>query len=525
MLLDRYQILKELGHGNCGRTFLAWDFGQPSNEFCVIKEFEPGKSIDPNSYHLVLDRFRREAGYLHRLSIRNSQVPKLFDFIEKDNRTIIIQEWVPGQTVADRVQMVRPFSHQEVIDFGISVLEVLVDVHACGLIHRDIKPENIILRDRDQLPVLIDFGVAKELIATITDPYAPSDAQSITAGTPGFMPHEQFLGSPAFASDLFSLGLTFVFMLTAKKPLQLDTYSSGATRWRADSGGRRLAKIINKAIRFNHRERYGTATEMLNALRAMVHLDKASISGNQQRPSADWKRSELREFYLENDHRGGDHESEAREALLLDPMNPEAHFILAELTYGAELKMFKRFGSYGDGSDLKIAEDHAREAVRLDPRELAYQRLLTSILYESANQTDYDLANQEYLKLNSQFQKVYSCAGRIAVRVEQAIRQEIELQIRQQHGLESHRAVSLMTDPPTEGERAAAGGIRHLRGLIPDWEAAESCFRYAAELDPENGDLKFLLGQALFRLKCYDEAASLLAEAKVLAPQVSYSFY
>ena len=94
-------------------------------------------------------------------------------------------------------------------------------LHSKRIVHRDIKPDNIILRLEDGLPVLIDFGAVKETIGTVV--VSGKSSKSILIGTPGFMPSEKSAGRPVYSSDLYSLGLTAIYLLTGKVPGQLDT--------------------------------------------------------------------------------------------------------------------------------------------------------------------------------------------------------------------------------------------------------------------------------------------------------------
>jgi len=110
-----------------------------------------------------------------------------------------------------------------------------------------VKPDNIILRNSDNLPVLIDFGVMKEAVATLLDPTGKS-AYSIALGTPGYMASEQAAGRPVFSSDLYSLGLTAIFLLTGKTPQYLETDSrTGEILWRqeAENVNPNLAMVID----------------------------------------------------------------------------------------------------------------------------------------------------------------------------------------------------------------------------------------------------------------------------------------
>ena len=141
-------------------------------------------------------------------------------------------------------------------------------IHERRIIHRDIKPDNIILRNSDGKPVLIDFGIIKEAMGTVVNPDGRS-AYSIALGTPGYMSSEQAAGRPVYSSDLYSLGLTAIFLLTGKTPQYLESDPrTGEILWRKEAPqvSAQLANVLDKSIHFHPRDRFTSAEEMLMAL-------------------------------------------------------------------------------------------------------------------------------------------------------------------------------------------------------------------------------------------------------------------
>ena len=144
-------------------------------------------------------------------------------------------------------------------------------MHSKGIIHRDIKPDNIILRSADNKPVLIDFGAVRETMGTVVNAQGTVNS-SIIVGTPGFMPNEQAAGRPVFATDLYSVGLTGIYLLTGQLPQHMVTHPyTGESIWERDAVSPPLAAVLDKAIRFNARERYPTAKAMLYALQSIAN--------------------------------------------------------------------------------------------------------------------------------------------------------------------------------------------------------------------------------------------------------------
>jgi serine/threonine protein kinase, bacterial len=279
LLNNRYQVIRALGSGGFGETFLAEDLNMPTRRRCVVKKLKLNED-DPETLALIKERFQREAAILEVLGHQNPQIPDLYAyFVEKDN-FYLVQEWIEGETLSAKLRQQGPFSQLQVRQLLIDLLPVLTYVHGKNIIHRDIKPDNIILR-KDDRPVLIDFGAVKEAVNTAI--YQPGQPQgSIVIGTPGYLPPEQAVGRPIFASDIYSLGMTAINLLTGKSPQELDTNPrTGEAEWEkylapALSDIRqtmvsidpRLAAILSKSIQTHPRDRYNSATEMLADLQS-----------------------------------------------------------------------------------------------------------------------------------------------------------------------------------------------------------------------------------------------------------------
>ena len=268
LLNNRYRIIKTLGAGGFGETFLAEDTQMPSSRRCVIKQLKPVTN-NPQMHTLVRDRFQREAAVLEDLGDGSNQIPRLYAYFSEAGQFYLVQEWVEGETLRRKVETSGVMSESSVRALLIGILPVLDFVHSKRIVHRDIKPDNIILRQRDDLPVLIDFGAVKETMGTVVNS-AGNTASSIVIGTPGFMPSEQAAGRPMYSSDLYSLALTAIYLLTGKWPQELADPLAGEIAWHrhALNVSPSLAAVLDKAIQFTPRERYSTAREMLSALQS-----------------------------------------------------------------------------------------------------------------------------------------------------------------------------------------------------------------------------------------------------------------
>ncbi|HBB31609.1 MAG TPA: serine/threonine protein kinase [Cyanobacteria bacterium UBA8803] len=267
LLNNRYRVLQTLGAGGFGNTFLAEDTYMPSGRRCVIKQLKP-MAQDPQTYKLAQERFHREAAVLEDLGEGNNQIPRLYAYFSEAGQFYLVQEWIEGDTLTKKVEREGKLNDTEVKTILLRLLPVLDYVHSRHMVHRDIKPDNVIIRNQDGLPVLIDFGAVKEAIKTVVN-LQTNAPQSMVIGTPGFMPPEQAAGRPVYASDLYGLGVTAVFLLTGKLPqaLAIDT-RTGEIVWHRDAPNcdSHLAAVVDRAIRIHPSDRFASARDMLNAL-------------------------------------------------------------------------------------------------------------------------------------------------------------------------------------------------------------------------------------------------------------------
>ena len=280
LLNNRYRIIKTLGRGGFGETYLTEDTHMPSRRKCVLKQLKPVVK-SPKTPLWMKERFQREAAILEELGESSDQIPQLYAYFSEDDKFYLVQEWIEGLTLDQYWSQEGNLHRNEIKQILLQLLPVLDYVHSRRIIHRDIKPENIILRRGDNKPFLIDFGAVKEAIATEINEGSHS-SYSASIGTPGYMASEQAAGRPIYSSDLYSLGLTMIFLLTGKSPHELETDPrNGEIIWREHTSNLdlELAEIIDKAICFHPRDRFTTAKEMLDALSNEVVDSEENLTG------------------------------------------------------------------------------------------------------------------------------------------------------------------------------------------------------------------------------------------------------
>lgn len=285
LLKHRYKVLRVLSEsGGFAQTLLGEVTDVPSRRLCVIKKLRP--IADPEEFKFAQDRFRREAAVLERLGDASDQIPKLYAHFVEGQDFYLVQEFVEGLTLREVVQQGAPLGEQAVGELLIALLSVLAYVHEQNVIHRDIKPDNVILRRRDGRPVLIDFGIVKEVLRPGGH---RSPTKSMIAGTPGYISPEQAAGRPVFASDLYSLGVTASFLLTGKSPRLMIDRATGKINWRAHAPrvGPAFAAVLDKSTEVYVDDRYQTAGQMSEALRKALRVNEPAPAPTQPALSED----------------------------------------------------------------------------------------------------------------------------------------------------------------------------------------------------------------------------------------------
>lgn len=260
-----YQIIKLLGEGAFGETYLAKDTHLPKEPLRVVKKLQP-KLNDPSNLDIAKRLFETEAQTLYKLG-SHKQIPQLFAHFEENQEFYLVQELIEGHDLSEEIRYGKKLLESKVIELLRGILETLVFVHQQKVIHRDIKPSNLMRRTSDDKIVIIDFGAVKQ-INTSFNAQKGQKQKTVAIGTPGYMPIEQASGHPKLCSDIYAVGMIGIQALTGVFPLQLlSDPNTLEVIWQDNiTVSPELATVLNKMVRYNFSERYKSPVEVLEVL-------------------------------------------------------------------------------------------------------------------------------------------------------------------------------------------------------------------------------------------------------------------
>ena len=268
-LAERYRIIRVLGSGGFGQTYLAEDSQRPDRLKCVVKQLKP---VSPTPKFLKIARrlFDTEVSTLLKLG-QHDRIPQLLDSFEEGAEFYLVQEFIEGEPLSQELKRCGRLEESQVIELLRDVLPILEFIHRNQVIHRDIKPANLIRR-RDGKFVLIDFGAVKEIRTQLIS--GEKTSLTVGIGTQGYTPTEQLAGKPRYNSDLYALGVTAIQLLTGRSPSELpDDPHTLEILWqnqvKVSSG---LAILLNKMVRQYFSRRYQSAAEVLYDLNRLEEL-------------------------------------------------------------------------------------------------------------------------------------------------------------------------------------------------------------------------------------------------------------
>jgi len=256
----QYQLLRTLGQGGMGTTYLALNQAgvlAKNPQLLVLKEM----NADMAKVAKAQELFEREAHTLKTLNYPG--IPKYYDFFVDSGKKYLAMELIHGQDLEKRVHQWGPVTPSQAIAWMIQTCDVLDYIHsqAPPLIHRDIKPANLMVRTSDNRVVVLDFGAVKEI----------GTAVGTRIGAEGYSAPEQAQGKPLTQSDLYAIGPTLIFLLTGETPFKFYRQRGKVYRFELENAPTitpQLRRVIEQVTEANPGDRYATAKELASALAA-----------------------------------------------------------------------------------------------------------------------------------------------------------------------------------------------------------------------------------------------------------------
>lgn len=206
---DNYTIDRELGGGGMSRVFLA-------NEVALDRKIVLKVLPSALAATVMLDRFRREIQMAAKL--QHPHIVPLFSAGQVNGIPYFTMPFVNGESLRRKLGRGAGLPIPEAIRILRDVASALAYAHQCEIVHRDIKPDNVLLSHGSAM--VVDFGVAKAIHASIRDADDAQTSEGFAIGTPAYMSPEQSAGDPAIdhRSDIYSFGVMAYELLVGSPP-------------------------------------------------------------------------------------------------------------------------------------------------------------------------------------------------------------------------------------------------------------------------------------------------------------------
>ncbi|MGB5960628.1 MAG: serine/threonine-protein kinase [Coleofasciculaceae cyanobacterium] len=269
LLQQRYHLIELITQTRFSRTFLAEDQQLPALP-CILKQFwAQHQTVEVQEARAL---FQQEILLLKDLG-QHPQIPTLFAHFEVKQCLYSVQEFIDGSNLAEVVQQEGTFSEVEIWQFLADILPVIKFIHDHQVIHRDLKPKNIIYRPLSHFQgefrkkvrgdiTLVDFGAAKLLTAKNIPKVA-------LIGSPEYAAPEQLRGKAVLQSDLYSLGVTCIYLLTGIAPFELFDVVNNCWVWQdylTEKISDNLIVILDKLLAYNLTQRFASVEQVMQAI-------------------------------------------------------------------------------------------------------------------------------------------------------------------------------------------------------------------------------------------------------------------
>jgi tetratricopeptide (TPR) repeat protein len=276
-LVGRYQIIRNLGGGGFGETFVAYDTQLPGSPQCVVKKLKP-QANDPVTLETARRLFDTEAQVLYKLGTHD-RIPQLLAYFEENAEFYLVQELIEGHDLSEELTSGKTLNQEQVISLLEEILTILEFVHQQNVIHRDVNPRNILRRANDGKLILIDFGAVKQIATQVITPQAATQG-TVAIGTPGYIPSEQAHGTPKLSSDIYATGIIAIQALTglSAEEIAKDAETNEIIWENKTTVKPEFAQFLDRMICYDFRQRYPSATVALRALKELTQPPAQTIA-------------------------------------------------------------------------------------------------------------------------------------------------------------------------------------------------------------------------------------------------------
>lgn len=267
----RLKVLSQLSFGGLSAVYLCQ---YRDRDLVILKESVVPQNSDESLKEKALELFDREAQLLMKLD--HPSIVKVLDSFVEVGRQYLLIEYRTGQDLSQYVKQNGAVDEARALQWALKVSDILEYLHEQDppIIHRDVTPDNLIL-DNDAEIVMIDFGAANEFLGTAT---------GTLVGKQSFIAPEQFRGKACVQSDLYALGCTLHYLLTAQEPVPL---SESRPKSLNESVSEPTDKLVAGLTAMNLDNRIATASDAKRLIReclSNVPSDSNSLplAGNQK---------------------------------------------------------------------------------------------------------------------------------------------------------------------------------------------------------------------------------------------------
>ncbi|KAI1241895.1 hypothetical protein IHE44_0005399 [Lamprotornis superbus] len=206
-IMDKYEIIKQIGEGSFGKIFLAK--GKMDNEPCVIKEINLTKMP-------VKEKEASEKEVILLAKMKHANIVTFYASLQEKNKLYIVMEYCDGGDLMKRINMQHGvlFDEDQILSWFVQISLGLKHIHDKKILHRDVKAQNVFLSNNGKVAKLGDFGIARQLNST-------TEFAHTCVGTPYYLSPEICENRPYNnKTDIWSLGCVLYELCALKHPFQ-----------------------------------------------------------------------------------------------------------------------------------------------------------------------------------------------------------------------------------------------------------------------------------------------------------------